>query len=142
MNGRARSIPSSCLGGLSYTTFPYSNLHLGTTEIAPDGDLPVSVEVTNTGTRSGEEVVQLYVGFPNAKVDRPVKLLRGFSKVLLPPGEKKSVTFTVHARDLAYYDPESSAWRVEPVLHQILVGSSSRPADLLQATFGVANSRK
>ena len=128
--------------GLSYTTFQYSNLHLGTTEIAPDGDLPVSVEVTNTGTRSGEEVVQLYVGFPNAKVDRPVKLLRGFSKVLLSPGEKKSVTFTVHARDLAYYDPESSAWRVEPVLHQILVGSSSRPADLLQATFGVTDSRE
>jgi hypothetical protein len=65
----------------------------------------------------------------------------GFSKVLLSPGEKKSVTFILHARDLAYYDPESSAWRVEPVLHQILVGGSSRPADLLQATFGVTDSR-
>lgn len=98
----------------------------------------MSVDVTNTGARSGEEVVQLYVGFPNAGVDRPVKLLRGFSKILLSPGEKKSVTFTVHARDLAYYDPQSSIWRVEPVVHQILVGGSSRPADLLQATFSIA----
>jgi beta-glucosidase len=133
--------PSFTFGfGLSYTTFRYSNLHLGATEIAPDGDLPVSVEVTNTGARSGAEVVQLYVGFPNAKVDRPVKLLRGFSKILLSSGEKKSVTFTLRARDLAYYDPESSAWRVEPVLHQILVGGSSRPSDLLEATFGVTDS--
>ncbi len=124
--------------GLSYTTFQYSNLHLGVTEIASDGDLPVSVDVTNTGARSGEEVVQLYVGFPNAKVDRPVKLLRGFRKIHLSPGETKSVPFIVHASDLAYYDPESSAWRVEPVPHQILVGGSSCPSDLLQAAFSIA----
>jgi beta-glucosidase len=123
--------------GLSYTTFRYSNLHLGATEIAPDSDLPVSVDVTNTGSRSGEEVVQLYVGFPNAKVDRPAKLLRGFGKIHLSPGETKSVAFTVHAGDLAYYDPESSSWRVEPVVHQILVGGSSRASDLLTAAFSV-----
>ncbi len=70
--------------GLSYTTFQYSNLHLRASEIAPDGELLVSVDVQNSGGRSGEEVVQLYVGFPNAKVDRPVKLLRGFRKILLP----------------------------------------------------------
>jgi beta-glucosidase len=123
--------------GLSYTTFQYSNLHLGAGEIPPDGDLPLSVDVTNTGTRSGEEVVQLYVGFPNANVDRPVKLLRGFRKILPSPGEKKSVTFTVHARDLAYYHPESAAWRVEPMVHQIFVGGSSRALDLLTATFRI-----
>jgi beta-glucosidase len=126
--------------GLSYTTFQYSNLHLGAAEIAPDGDLPVSVDVTSTGKRSGEEIVQLYVGFPDAKVDRPVKLLRGFSKVQLAPGERKCVTFTLHARDLAYCDPESSAWHVEPVAHQILVGGSSRSSDLLQATFRITGS--
>ncbi len=123
--------------GLSYTRFQYSSLHLGATEIAPDDGLPVTVDVTNTGSRSGEEVVQLYVGFPNAKVDRPVKLLRGFTRILLSPGEKKTVTFTLHARDLAYYDPESSVWCVEPVVHQVLVGSSSRSSDLLQATFRI-----
>lgn len=87
--------------------------------------------------RSGEEVVQLYLGFPNTKAVPPVKLLRGFSKILLAPGEKKSVTFVVRARDLAYHDPESSAWRVEPVVHHILVGGSSRSSDLLQATFRI-----
>jgi beta-glucosidase len=110
--------------------------------LAPDGELAVSADVTNTGPRSGEEVVQLYVGFPNAKVDRPVKLLRGFARIALVPGEKKKVAFTVHARDLAWYDPDASAWRVEPVEHQVLVGSSSRTADLLQATFQIAAGRE
>jgi beta-glucosidase len=68
-------------------------------------------------------------------VDRPVKLLRGFSRIALSPGEKKTVAFTVRARDLAWYDPDSSAWRVEPVEHHVLVGGSSRTADLLQGTF-------
>ena len=103
--------------------------------------MAVSADVTNTGTRSGEEVVQLYVGFPKAKVDRPVKLLRGFVRISLSPGEKKTVAFTVRAKDLAWYDPDSSAWRVEPVEHQVLVGSSSRAADLLQATFRIVPGR-
>jgi len=127
--------------GLSYTSFQYSNLKLAATQIAPDGELAVSVDVTNNGPRSGEEVVQLYVGFPNAKVDRPVKLLRGFARTALSPGEKKTVAFTVRARDLAYYDPETSAWRVEPVEHQVLIGGSSRAADLLQASFRIAAGR-
>jgi len=70
-------------------------------------------------------------------VDRPVKLLRGFTKVALGRAEKETVKFTVRARDLAYYDPKSSAWRVEPVEHEILVGGSSRPADLLKASFHI-----
>jgi beta-glucosidase len=123
--------------GLSYTSFQYSNLKLAAAQIAPDGELAVTVDVADTGSRSGEEVVQLYVGFPNAKVDRPVKLLRSFARVSLAPGEKKTVAFTVHARDLAWYDAASSAWRVETVEHQVLVGGSSRTADLLQASFGI-----
>jgi len=123
--------------GLSYTTFGYSNLRLSAEQVAPDGALAVAVDVVNTGARAGEEVVELYVGFPRAKVDRPIKLLRGFTKVALGPGEKKTVTFTVRASDLAYYDPEAAAWRVEPVEHEVLVGGSSRPADLLKASFHV-----
>jgi beta-glucosidase len=123
--------------GLSYTSFKYSNLKLGAAEITPDGELPVSVDVENTGRRSGEEVVQLYVGFPNAKMDRPVKLLRGFAKIALSAGEKRTAMFTVRARDLSYFDPESSTWRIEPVVHQVLVGGSSRVADLLQASFRI-----
>jgi beta-glucosidase len=71
-------------------------------------------------------------------VDRPAKLLRGFTKVALGPGEKKTVAFTLHASDLAYYDPEAAAWRVEPVGYEVLVGGSSRPADLLKASFRVS----
>jgi len=123
--------------GLSYTAFKYSNLRLSAEQVAPDGALVATVDVANTGTRAGEGVVELYVGFPHARVDRPVKLLRGFTKVALGPGEKKTVTFTVRASDLAYYDPEASAWRVEPVEHEILVGGSSRPADVLKASFRV-----
>ena len=89
-----------------------------------------------------QEVVELYVGFPHAAVDRPAKLLRGFTKVALGRGEKKTVTFTLHASDLAYYDPEAAAWRVEPVGHEVLVGGSSRPADLLKASFRVTGASK
>lgn len=124
--------------GLSYTTFQYSNLRLSASEIPKEGDLYVSVDVSNTGSCLGEEVVQLYIGFPNAKVDRPVKLLRGFDKIPLSCGEKKTVTFTLHARDLAYYDPTTSSWRVEPVTHEVLVGGSSRTSDLLSARFHIA----
>jgi beta-glucosidase len=127
--------------GLSYTTFKYSNLRLSAAQVAPDGALAVAVDVGNTGVRAGEEVVELYVGFPHAEVDRPVKLLHGFAKAALGPGEKKTVTFTVRASDLAYYDPEASAWRVELVEHEILVGGSSRPADLLKASFHVTGVR-
>jgi beta-glucosidase len=66
--------------GLSYTTFQYSNLRLTAKEIPTEGDLYVSVDVSNTGSCSGEEVVQLYIGFPSANVDRPIKLLRDFVK--------------------------------------------------------------
>ncbi len=124
--------------GLSYTTFQYSKLRLSANEMSAEGDLYVSVDVSNTGSYLGEEVVQLYVGFPNANVDRPVKLLRGFDKISLSPGEKKTVTFSLHARDLAYYDPTNSSWRVEPVTHEVLVGGSSRTSDLLSATFHIA----
>ena len=123
--------------GLSYTSFKYSNLELGAAEIAPDGELPVSVDVANTGRRSGEEVVQLYVGFPNAELDRPVKLLRGFAKITLSMGERKTVRFTVRARDLAYFDPMNSIMRVELAVHEVLVGGSSRAADLLRASFRI-----
>ena len=124
--------------GLSYTTFQYSNLRLSVNEIPKEGDLYVSVDVSNTGPCSGEEVVQLYVGFSKAKVDRPVKLLRGFDKIPLSPGEKKTITFTLHAGDLAFYDPTTSSWRVEEVAHEVLVGGSSRTSDLLSAVFHIA----
>jgi beta-glucosidase len=123
--------------GLSYTTYAYENLSVATPKVAPDGRVTVSVDVTNTGKRAGEEVVQLYVGFEGSRVDRPVKLLRAFDKVALAPGETKSVPLSVNVKDLAWYNPESQAWEVEPMTYSVRVGPSSRDADLLEGLFTV-----
>ena len=117
--------------GLSYTEFSYSNLRLGSREVKWDGTLEISVDVENVGEVPGDEVVQLYVGYPASKVDRPVKELKGFQRVSLEPGEKKTVTMALEPRDLAYYDAEKSSWVVEKIDYEILVGSSSRSEDLL-----------
>jgi len=130
--------PRYCFGcGLSYTGYSYSNLTLDTKKTKEDGEVLASVDVTNTGTRVGEEIVQLYVGFPGAKVDRPVKLLRGFEKVRLAPEETKRVTIRVMVKELAYYDTGRKAWAVERMEYPVYVGGSSRMADLLSASFKV-----
>jgi len=123
--------------GLSYTRFAFSNLRLGAPEMAEDGSLEVSVDVANAGTRAGESVVQLYAGFPASTVDRPVKLLRGFDKVTLGPGESGTVRFALRARDLAYWDSAAGRFRVEEGAYEVLVGGSSRRADLLATAFRV-----
>ena len=83
-------------------------------------------------------MVELYAGFPASGVDRPVKLLRGFDKVALAPGEAKTVRFTLRARDLAYWDTAAGSFRVEQTQYEALVGGSSRRADLLTASFRVS----
>jgi beta-glucosidase len=124
--------------GLSYTRFTYANLRLDAERVSTaGGTLGVSVDVTNAGARAGQEVVQLYIGFPHSAIDRPHKLLRGFEKVPLAPGETKTVRFRVPSAALAYWDPETKEWRVEPVVHAVYVGGSSRQADLLAASFFV-----
>jgi beta-glucosidase len=123
--------------GLSYTTYAYKNLSVTTPKVAPEGRVTVSVDVTNTGKRAGEEVVELYVGFEGSSVDRPVKLLRAFDKVALAPGETKSVPLSVEVRDLAWYNAERQAWEIEPMTYSVLVGPSSRDADLLKGRFTV-----
>ncbi len=77
--------------GLSYTTFAYANLRTSAPSLARGGAIDVSVDVTNTGARAGDEVVQLYVRYPESKVDRPLKQLRGFQRVALAPGETRTV---------------------------------------------------
>jgi beta-glucosidase len=125
--------------GLSYTAFSYANLRLDREELAPDGVVTASFEVTNTGSRAGEEIVQLYVGFSGSKVDRPLKLLRGFEKLALAPGATRRVELPVRAADLAYYDTAMGRWAVEPASYTVQVGPSSRQADLLAATFTIAD---
>lgn len=110
--------------GLSYTTFRIDNLRLDSEEVEAGGRVRVSVDVTNTGARAGDEVVQFYTRTDGASVTRPVKELRGFQRVALRPGQTKSVTLTLNVAQMAYYDQEMRLV-VEPGTVTVLVGSSS-----------------
>lgn len=109
--------------GLSYTQFAFENLTV-TPDVTTDGEVQASVDVINTGERSGDEVVQLYTRTEGASVTRPVKELRGFKRVHLQPGERKRVIFTLPVELLAYYDTTMHLV-VEPVEVHIMVGNSS-----------------
>jgi beta-glucosidase len=124
--------------GLSYTSFAYANLRASAPRLSPGAPVTVSVDVTNTGSRAGEEVVQLYVRYPESKVVRPLKQLRGFQRVSLAPGETRAVALQLAAEDLAYWSAESHAWVVEPGRVELMVGPSSADADLeLRRTIAV-----
>lgn len=123
--------------GLSYTSFVISDLQIAKAEILSNDSIHVSVKVKNTGTRDGAEVVQLYVGFPESKIDRPAKLLRGFKKVFFRTGEEKQVQFTVPASELAYYNTDTKSWVVEKSRYNILIGNSSSPKGLIKQIFVV-----
>jgi beta-glucosidase len=112
--------------GLSYTTFAYSNLHLSREKITADETAILSVDVTNTGERAGDEVVQFYVhDLLSQRVTRPVKLLKGFQRINLQPGETKAVSFPVGREQLQFLD-ESMQQTVEPGQFELMVGSSSK----------------
>ena len=115
--------------GLSYTTFSISAPVLAQEQIATTGNTSVTVEVTNTGDVAAQEVVQLYVRDDYSTVTRPVKELRGFEKVALAPGESTRVTFPIGFEELSYLD-QNMVYAVEPGTFRIMVGSSSRDADL------------
>lgn len=124
--------------GLSYTRYEYAGLELERGKIGRDEGLTVSLTVNNTGERAGEETVQLYVGCPGRRIDRPVKELKGFERVALEPGDGARVTFEIKAADLAYYDSENAVWEVEEGEYTVYAGSSSSEDDLpLRATFTI-----
>ncbi len=123
--------------GLSYTEFRYENLEVLTPAISGAGRLRVRVEVTNTGIRTGDEVVQLYIGFGNSAADRPVKLLRGFTRVELLPGETRRVEFELPVPELAMYDPDKREWVIERMTYEVYAGASSSPDDLLVSEFEI-----
>ncbi len=110
--------------GLSYTTFSYSAPTVAPARIAPDGRATVSVEVTNTGARAGDEVVQLYVRAEVSRATRPVMELKGFRRVTLAPGERRTVTFELGPEQLSYHGPDMKRV-VEPGRFQVMVGGSS-----------------
>jgi beta-glucosidase len=122
--------------GLSYTTFAYDDLRLSSVEVDAGGTVEVSVDVTNTGARAGEEVVQLYTRQRRSSVKQPLRQLRGFRKITLDPGERVTVTFPLRAADLWFWDVTRGARVVETARHTIQVGRSS--ADIaLTATLAV-----
>jgi len=112
--------------GLSYTSFAYDNLRLSADAIAPDERLTVSVDVTNTGPRAGQEIVQMYVQDVASRLARPPKELKGFAKVALGPGDTTTVTLTIDKQALAYWDDARQAWVAEAGEFAALVGSSSQ----------------
>ena len=122
--------------GLSYSTYEYSNLSLEQEEIGLDGKLQVGVDITNRGQVAGEEIAQLYVGYPHAEVERPVKELKGFARVSIQPGETRRVEFNLLAQRLAYYD-ESEGWTVELGDYKVYAGPSSDPQVLLGTGFRI-----
>lgn len=122
--------------GLSYTTFQVSAPRLSAAEIGTRETGSVSVTVTNTGDRTGSEVVQLYVRDRFSAVTRPVKELKGFEKVVLTPGESKIVSFDLGPEQLEYLGPEMK-WIVEPGDFDVMVGTSSRAEDLKVVTLRV-----
>ena len=111
--------------GLSYTTFEYSNAKVAKPSMTASGTLKVSVDVANTGDYDGAEVVQLYVADPEASIDRPAKQLKGFEKVFLKAGQKKTVTFEIDAEDLSYFDADKHEWVAEPGEFQALFARSA-----------------
>ena len=111
--------------GLSYTTFKYSNLSVTPAAFKQGQDVTVSFDVTNTGAREGAEIGQLYVGDKHASVPRPVKELKGFSKVDLKPGETKHVTLALNPRAFQYWDEKGKQWKADAGDFDVLVGPSS-----------------
>lgn len=111
--------------GLSYTTFSYGKAALSSTSMTADGSITVTVPVKNTGSLPGKEVVQLYVGDNKSSLPRPQKELKAFDKIALNPGEEKTVTFTITADDLKYFDDARHEWVAEPGKFTLYIGASS-----------------
>jgi len=124
--------------GLSYTTFEYSNLRISAPQIAQNGEVTISMDLRNTGSRAGDEVVELYVSHVGSKVERAREELKGFQRISLPPQKKTLVKFTLKGSDLAYWNTDRAAWEVEPDQVEIRIGSSS--ADIKLRTSLKVNS--
>jgi beta-glucosidase len=122
--------------GLSYTTFRLSNLRLGAERIAPGGSIDVTVDVENTGRREGDEVVQIYMRDVAASRVRPVRELKGFRRVTLQPGERRTLTFRLTPAELGFYN-QDVRYVVEPGQFKVYAARSSADPDALEAAFEV-----
>jgi beta-glucosidase len=120
--------------GLSYTTFSVSGLHLSRASVPASGTVHAEVTISNTGTRAGDDVVQLYLHDPVASISQPVRRLRGFQRVTLAPGQTRTVSFEIDRSDFGFYD-NSGRFVVEPGTIELYAGDSS--AATLMRSFQV-----
>lgn len=122
--------------GLSYTTFSYSNIRVKSANASSSGEAAsgplyeVAFDVTNSGTRAGADVAQVYIAETRSKVTRPAKELKGFARIALKPGETKTATVTLDRRAFSYYDAATKQWRADPGEFNVLVGRSSQDIEL------------
>jgi beta-glucosidase len=122
--------------GLSYTKFQYKNLRLDKSRIKLNGSVKVKVDITNTGKVAGDEIVQMYIRDKVSSVTRPVKELKGFSRISLKPKETKTVTLDIKPEHLAFHDINMK-YVVERGDFEVMVGGSSRDEDLLKTLLTV-----
>jgi beta-glucosidase len=121
-----KGVPLYAFGhGLSYTQFRYSNLKLSQIRTSATGQVEVSFDLQNTGSRAGSETAQMYVHQAKSNVVQPIKSLRGFQRVMLDPGETKHVTIPLPASQLSYYDVVTHRFIVAPTTFNVMIGSSS-----------------
>jgi beta-glucosidase len=111
--------------GLSYTTFKYTNLRTSSGSVPENGWITVSVDITNTGSLAGDEVVQMYVRHLGSEVQRPLKELKGFRRIALQPNETKTVQIPLKAESLAYWNTDAQRFIVERDKIKIMLGGSS-----------------
>lgn len=111
--------------GLSYTDFSYGKPVVSSPIINRNGEITITVPVTNKGKTEGKETVQLYIADLESSLPRPKKELKGFEKISLKPGETKDVTFKIKESDLSFFDPDSHSWKAEEGKFEALIGSSS-----------------
>jgi beta-glucosidase len=121
-----KGVPLYAFGhGLSYTQFKFSNLNLSQAAVNATGQVEVSFDLQNTGSRAGSEVAQLYVHQMKSNVVQPMKSLRGFERVQLDPGETKHLTISLPSSRLSYYDVTTHRFIVAPGMFEVMIGASS-----------------
>jgi beta-glucosidase len=111
--------------GLSYTSFDYSNLKISSPRVAGDGNVQIQVDIANSGMRPGDEVIQLYVHDNDTKAIQPKQQLQGFQRIMLGPGEKRTVTFSLPVEQLSSWDTTKNLYAVSPAKIDVWIGSSS-----------------
>ena len=125
-NGKSNSPLFPFGHGLSYTTFKLGKVSANTQELTPDTQITFTIPVTNTGAVAGAETIQLYISDLEASVERPVKELKAFRKVVLQPGETKQVSLTIDRSALSFYNDQTGQWTAEPGEFKALIGTSSK----------------